>query len=206
MSCLLLVPNIYSTFWISWISKQLLQPSRCCAYYTLLQLSENLYSVPVNHYRLLHGILLFYSHSFAEPYSPVNNIFEYFQSYFSRYSSPKRNFLLICGLSTLCILRMMLGPSMLNPFFVIPFLICYVCMKHNKHISWMLRFWGRHSTNLWLVHTFFAYYLFHDFIYSFHYPILIYLVLLIISLGSSYVVRFIHHPIKSITNNLINCR
>ncbi len=134
------------------------------------------------------------------------NIFEYFQSYFSRYSSPKRNFLLICGLSTLCILRMMLGPSMLNPFFVIPFLICYVCMKHNKHISWMLRFWGRHSTNLWLVHTFFAYYLFHDFIYSFHYPILIYLVLLIISLGSSYVVRFIHHPIKSITNNLINCR
>lgn len=130
----------------------------------------------------------------------------YFQSYFSRYSSPKRNFLLICGLSTLCILRMMLGPSMLNPFFVIPFLICYVCMKHNKHISWMLRFWGRHSTNLWLVHTFFAYYLFHDFIYSFHYPILIYLVLLIISLGSSYVVRFIHHPIKSITNNLINCR
>ncbi|MFR5897052.1 MAG: acyltransferase family protein [Phocaeicola massiliensis] len=72
MSCLLLVPNIYSTFWISWISKQLLQPSRCCAYYTLLQiLSENLYSVPVNHYRLLHGILLFYSHSFAEPYSPV---------------------------------------------------------------------------------------------------------------------------------------
>jgi hypothetical protein len=50
----------------------LTQPSRCCAYYTLLQiLSENLYSVPVNHYRLLHGILLFYSHSFAEPYSPV---------------------------------------------------------------------------------------------------------------------------------------
>ncbi len=41
---------------------------------------------------------------------------------------------------------------------------------------------------------------------GFHYPILIYLVLLIISLGSSYVVRFIHHPIKSITNNLINCR
>lgn len=126
------------------------------------------------------------------------NIFEYYRSYFSRYYPLKRNLLLTGSLLTLCILRMMLGPSILNPLFVIPFLICYICMKRSRRICGILEFWGSHSTNLWLIHTFFAYYLFHDFIYGFRYPILIYPVLLIVSLGSSYIVRFIHNPIKSI--------
>lgn len=131
------------------------------------------------------------------------NIFEYYQSYFSRYCPLKRNLLLGGSLLSLCILRMMLGPSILNPLFVMPFLICYVCIKRHKRISGILQFWGSHSTNLWLVHTFFAYYLFHDFIYGFRYPLLIYPVLLIVSLGSSYVVRFIHRPIKSLINRAI---
>lgn len=43
-------------------------------------------------------------------------------------------------------------------------------------------FLGEHSINIYLVHTFIYYYFFSDFIYSFKYPALIFLVLLILTL------------------------
>lgn len=55
---------------------------------------------------------------------------------------------------------------------------------------------GGHSTNLWLVHTFFAYYLFHDFIYGLKYPLVMYVVLIVLSLFSSYCVRFVYRLIR----------
>ena len=40
---------------------------------------------------------------------------------------------------------------------------------------------GKHSMVMWMTHSFFCYYLFHDFIYGSQYPIIIYIVLLTIS-------------------------
>lgn len=45
---------------------------------------------------------------------------------------------------------------------------------------------GKHSMPMWLIHTFFCNYLFHDFIYGFQYPVIIYMVLLIISYMCSF--------------------
>lgn len=55
---------------------------------------------------------------------------------------------------------------------------------------------GDHSMNMWMIHTWFCYYLFHSFIYSLTYPIAIFIVLTVISYLSSIVVNFIARPIE----------
>ena len=44
---------------------------------------------------------------------------------------------------------------------------------------------GRHSMVMWLTHSYFCYHLFHDFIYGFRYPLVIYVILIAISYGVS---------------------
>ena len=63
------------------------------------------------------------------------------------------------------------------------FLLVFIFLN-MKRIGWVegiLRALGKKSMVMWMVHTYFSIYLFHDFIYSFKYPILIYFVLIIIS-------------------------
>lgn len=50
---------------------------------------------------------------------------------------------------------------------------------------------GDHSMNMWLIHAWFCYYIFHDFVYSLRYPLVIYVVLVIVSLLCSYLVNAI---------------
>ncbi|MGM9851669.1 MAG: hypothetical protein ACI306_05960 [Muribaculaceae bacterium] len=67
--------------------------------------------------------------------------------------------------------------------------------------SWVDKFlmeMGRRSTSMWFVHTYFAYYLFHDFIYGFKYPALVFLVLLLCSYLTAIVVDAIYKKIISI--------
>lgn len=104
----------------------------------------------------------------------------------------------MCGGILLLLLRMMLGPSIVNPFFALAVLLIYnsfpphVCRSVRRFLGFM----GSHSTNLWLVHTFFAYYLFHDFIYGLKYPLVMYVVLIILSLLSSYLVRLVYRLLR----------
>jgi len=50
---------------------------------------------------------------------------------------------------------------------------------------------------MWMTHSFFCYHLFHDFIYGFKYPLVIYIVLIVIS----YVVSI---PITSMAKQIIS--
>ena len=63
-----------------------------------------------------------------------------------------------------------------------------ICRLTHRKMS-ALAFAGKHSMNMYLVHTFVCSYFFHDFIYGFKYPILIFAVLLMISLQLSIVVE-----------------
>ncbi|MBQ1908721.1 MAG: hypothetical protein II170_02145, partial [Bacteroidaceae bacterium] len=44
---------------------------------------------------------------------------------------------------------------------------------------------GRYSLYMWLTHTFYAYYLFHEEIYGLRYPLLMYVVLVAVSLATA---------------------
>lgn len=65
-----------------------------------------------------------------------------------------------------------------------------------KWIGVILTKLGNQSMNMWMIHSWFCYYLFHHFIYSFTYPLLIFLVLTIISYGCSLIVNTIAKPIE----------
>lgn len=49
---------------------------------------------------------------------------------------------------------------------------------------------------MWLTHTFFAYYLFHDYIYGLKKTPIMYITLIATFLLSSYIVDFIYQPLQ----------
>lgn len=57
---------------------------------------------------------------------------------------------------------------------------------------------GDNSMNMWMIHSWFCYYLFHNLIYSFTYPLLIFIVLVIISYLSSIIINKITVPIEKL--------
>lgn len=78
-----------------------------------------------------------------------------------------------------------------DPFIVVflSFAVVSICrLTHRKMAA--LAFVGKHSMNMYLVHTFVCSYFFHVFIYGFKYPILIFAVLFAISLLLSIVIEF----------------
>lgn len=77
------------------------------------------------------------------------------------------------------------------------FLVCWFALVDKSQIveSLLMKI-GGHSTNIWLVHTFFCYYLFHDFIYSLRYPVVILVVVLVLSLISSMLLGKIYQAIE----------
>lgn len=59
----------------------------------------------------------------------------------------------------------------------------------------LLCYFGEHSTNVWLIHMFFYTVLFDGFVFYAKYPIAIFLLLVALSLASSYVIKWISKPI-----------
>lgn len=76
-----------------------------------------------------------------------------------------------------------------SPVFVVLFVPLFVHAPLGRGLEKFLSLLGKYSTGMWLVHSYFCYYLFHDFIYGFRYPALILVVLLLLSLASAYAVQ-----------------
>ena len=54
--------------------------------------------------------------------------------------------------------------------------------------------------SMWFVHTYFCYYLFHDFIYNFKNPLLLFTVLLVCSYISALVIDYLNNKIQKLIN------
>jgi hypothetical protein len=117
------------------------------------------------------------------------NIFAKFKQHFSIYLSIMIIILLIA-------IRIILPVTIFNPLFACAFITCCVVTKRTKQVDKILLLLGKYSTNMWLIHCFFCYYLFKDFIYSFKYPVLIFFVLLTFSLASSFIIDLIYKPLN----------
>lgn len=90
------------------------------------------------------------------------------------------------------------------------YLILYIYLFFTwcRPLMAFLRFLGKHSMNMFLIHTMFRAIYFHDFIYSFYYIWLDYIVLIIVSLAASIIIEFlkklIHfHNISNTIKNVI---
>ncbi len=113
-----------------------------------------------------------------------------------------KNAILISAIFLLIAIRMLLPVAIFNIFFAIAFMLLFSQLNLSIYISRFLIFMGEHSTNMWLTHTFFCYYFFKEFIYSFRYPVIIYVVLITVSVLASFGINIIYKPIlKSVKSS-----
>lgn len=72
------------------------------------------------------------------------------------------------------------------------FIFLFVNAPRPKILDSFLMEMGRRSTSMWFVHTYFCYYFFHDWIYGFRYPLLIFFILLACSYSCAIVIDGIY--------------
>lgn len=102
---------------------------------------------------------------------------------------------LLATLRTYNIIPRMQGLNM-DPFIALNIIgITILTLRKSRRISTFISFLGKHSLNIYLIHTFVFYYFFKSFIYSFSYPFIIFLVLLTISLVVSVIIEFLKHKL-----------
>lgn len=92
----------------------------------------------------------------------------------------------------LCVLRCCIDTGAFHNLYVFAFIWIWLQTPRATCTNTFLAHLGKHSMNMWLIHSFFCYYLFHDWIYGFKYPILIFIVLVIVSYLSSCLVNGVY--------------
>lgn len=101
------------------------------------------------------------------------------------------NYILIFALMTLFVSIILVRykyQSIFYPFYTVLFIMCFSLLHRFYWVDKILMELGKRSTSIWLTHTYFCYYFFKDFIYSFKYPIVIFIVLMAISWGSAIII------------------
>lgn len=95
----------------------------------------------------------------------------------------------------LSVVKYYIPSALFSPFYAIAFIISFVLLSQGKANIPILSVIGHHSMNIWMIHTWFLYYLFSSFITGFKYVFLEYVALLFISFLVSY---FINRIVKLI--------
>lgn len=85
-----------------------------------------------------------------------------------------------------------------NLLYSLGILVGLLCAGISGWPKNMLMELGRHSMNMWMIHSWFCYYLFSDFIMWFRYPMLIFVVLVLISYLCSRIANRLIKPIETI--------
>ena len=80
------------------------------------------------------------------------------------------------------------------PVFIYSSIICIEKFKLENVFSYL----GKHSTNMWLTHSFFCYYYFKEELFSAKYSLIILGILILLSLMSSYYINYITQSISNI--------
>jgi len=70
-------------------------------------------------------------------------------------------------------------------------LLSVLLLRNIKYINTIIRLFGKHSINIYMIHTFIFAYWFQDFIYSFKNPILIFAVLMAICMIISIILEYL---------------
>lgn len=86
-------------------------------------------------------------------------------------------------------------------FYALAMIVAFTIAPKLEIVSMTFTYLGKHSMNMWMIHTWFAYYLFHDFVYGFKYPLFIFTGLILMSFISSIVVDYISKPIDQLIRN-----
>lgn len=112
---------------------------------------------------------------------------------------------LAVSLLILVIIISLFIPSLgLQPFYMILFVSVLSCIKYNRLTYNILYKLGAESTNMWFIHTFFIYHFFTDIVYISKYPLIVYLVAILLSYISALLITQINKPIQTIIKKQFN--
>jgi hypothetical protein len=89
-------------------------------------------------------------------------------------------------------MRIIFNVGIFHVIYVVLFILIFVLINRPKWFDKFLHEMGKRSTSMWFVHTYFCYYLFHDYIYGLKYPIIIYAVLIGLSYISAIIIDYIN--------------
>lgn len=78
--------------------------------------------------------------------------------------------------------------------------ISFSLINWSDSITKVLKYLGKHSLNIWLIHTFFCYYYFKVLFVNIKNPLIAYIVLLVVSLSSSIVIEKIKTSLNKLKN------
>lgn len=85
-----------------------------------------------------------------------------------------------------------------SPFTAMAVLAFLFSVRVPNFVRQSLLFMGNHSTNIWFTHMFFYLTLFEGLVFVAKYPIPIFLMMLVITVGVSYVIQFVHKGISKL--------
>lgn len=106
--------------------------------------------------------------------------------------------LLVCALILLVVIRYYLYTGAFAALYAASVTVLVTAIPKPQWIRKCLLALGRESLNMWLIHAWICWYLLRDFIYSLHYPLLIFCVTVLLSYLSSRLLNIIIKPIISL--------
>ena len=101
------------------------------------------------------------------------------------------NLITFAILMTLIIINFFISSAATAYLFEFSYIFLLLHLTFNGITKRFLIAMGKQSMVMWLTHSFFCYHIFHDFIYGFRYPLVIYVVLIIISYVVSIPISYI---------------
>lgn len=106
-----------------------------------------------------------------------------------------KELLFVIGTILLIIIHSIVPNFIIAPFTALLFVFLFVQLRLNSFFSKILDFFTPHATNIWLVHMFFYMIFFKSFIYSAHYVLPIFLLLVACCIASSIVINKINNVV-----------
>jgi len=106
-----------------------------------------------------------------------------------------KNTLCLLGIAALIVVHGIIESAIIAPVNSIFLIVLFMLMDKSESVKKALDFFGDHSTNIWLTHMFFYLTIFPELTFAPKYPLLIFVWLLALCIGSSYVINFLSHPL-----------
>lgn len=119
------------------------------------------------------------------------DMFDYLKQLFKKIKLDNKIIYLIIGLLIICFNNHIPGGTGRDALITPIFIICIINIFDDSKAAGILTHLGKHSNNMWLVHSFFCYYYFQKVLFSTKISVLILLLLIVLSLLTSYVINYI---------------
>ena len=107
----------------------------------------------------------------------------------------KHNWIIIGLIILVCMGRCFVSHQAIDPFYTFAFVMLFSMLTIGEKAGGVLSFLGKYSMAIWLIHPWICIRLFHQFVYDLHYPVVMYLFVLLTSIAISQLVEAVYKQI-----------